>query len=129
MSPEFQKQYKTVDAYSIVRHLREHHNEQATIESFKVYELIFGSKIEEGTSLVQHALKMYEHIERLDQLGYWMDFELSADLILARLPNSFAQFVLNYGMNHIISTITELIDMLKIAEGKMAEKKGKEIVP
>ena len=27
MSPEFQKQYKTVDAYSIVRHLREHYNE------------------------------------------------------------------------------------------------------
>ena len=30
-------------------------------------------------------------------------------------------------MDHIISTIPELIDMLKIAEGKIAEKKGKEI--
>ena len=39
---------------------------------------------------VQYALKMYEHIERLDQLGYWMDFELSLNLILARLPNGFA---------------------------------------
>ena len=38
---------------------------------------------------MQQALKMYEHIERLDQLGYWMDFELSVDFILARLPNSF----------------------------------------
>ena len=27
MSPEFQKRYKTEDAYSIVRHLREHYNE------------------------------------------------------------------------------------------------------
>ena len=27
MSLEFQKQYKTVDAYSIVRHLREHYDE------------------------------------------------------------------------------------------------------
>ena len=26
---------------------------------------------------MQHALKMYKHIEMLDQLGYWMDFELS----------------------------------------------------
>ena len=126
MSPEFQKQYKTVGAYSIVRHLREHYNEQTSTERFKVFELIFGSKMEVGTSLVQHELKMYKHIERLDQLGYWMDFELSVDF-LAKLPDSFAQFVLDYGIDHIISTITKLIDELKIVEGKMAEKKGKEI--
>ena len=51
---------------------------------------------------------------------------MSIDFILARLPNSFAQFALDYGMDHIISTIPKLIDMLKIAEGKMAKKKGKE---
>ena len=75
---------------------------------------------------MQHALKMYEHIEQLDKLGYWIDFELSVVFILARLPNSFAQFVLDHGMDHIISTISELIDVLKIAKGKMDEKKGKE---
>ena len=32
-------------------------------------------------------------------------------------------------MDHVISTIPELIDVLKIAEGKMAEKKGKETAP
>ena len=53
-----------------------------------------------------------------------MDFELSVDFILARLPNRFAQFILDYGMDHIISTIPELIDVLK-----MAEKKGKETAP
>ena len=79
-----------MDAYSIVRHLREQFNESVRIERFKVSELLFGAKMEEGTSLVQHALKMYEHIERLNQLGYWMDFEISADLILVSLPDSFA---------------------------------------
>ena len=77
MLPEFQKQYKTVDAYSIVHHLREHYNEQVSTKRFKVSELLFGSKMEEGTSPMQHALKMYKHIEMLYQLGYWMDFELS----------------------------------------------------
>ena len=47
-------------------------------------------------------------------------------MILARLPNSFAQFVLDYKIDHIISTIPELIDILKIDKGKMDEKKGKE---
>ena len=39
---------------------------------------------------MQHALKMYEYFKRLNQLGYWMDFELSVDLIMASLPDSFA---------------------------------------
>ena len=79
-----------MDAYSIIRHLRELYNEQAITERFKVFKLLFGSKMEEGTSLVQHALKMYEYIERLNQLRYWIDFELSIDLIMANLPYSFA---------------------------------------
>ena len=33
---------------------------------------------------MQHALKMYEHIERLNQLSYWMDFKLSVDLIIVK---------------------------------------------
>ena len=68
---------------------------------------------------------MYKRIERLDQLGYWMDFELSVNLILVSLPDSFAQFVLDYKMDYIISTIPDLIDVLKIVKEKMAEKKGK----
>ena len=55
-----------------------------------------------------------------------MDFELSVDLILTMLPDSFARLVLNYGIDHVISTIPELIDVLNIAKGKMSEKKGKE---
>ena len=38
---------------------------------------------------MQHALKMYEYVERLDQLGYWIDYELSVDVIMASLPDSF----------------------------------------
>ena len=39
---------------------------------------------------MQYALKMYNHIKRLNQLGYWIVVELSIDLILARLLDSFA---------------------------------------
>ena len=52
--------------------------------------------------------------ERLNQLDYWMDFELRVDMILASLLDSFAQFVLDYRMNYIVSTIPELINLLKI---------------
>ena len=51
------------------------------------------------------------------------------DLILVSLPDSLAQFVLNYRMNYILSTIPELINALKIAGGKLAETKEKETTP
>ena len=55
-----------------------------------------------------------------------MDFELSIDLILANLLDGFAQFVLDYRMNNIMSTILDLINLLKIARGKLAKKKVNE---
>ena len=126
MSLEFQKRYKTEDAYSIVRHLREHYNQQATFEGFKVTRLLFSSKMEVGTSPVQYALQMYNHIKRLDQLGHWMDPKLSIDLIFARLPDSFTQFVLDHEKVHKVNTIPKLINVLEMTEGMMAKKKGKE---
>ena len=75
---------------------------------------------------MRHALKMYEHIERLNQLGYWIDFELGMDLIQESLPDSFAQFMIDYRMNNIMFTIPDLINLLKIVEGKLDEKKAKE---
>ena len=72
---------------------------------------------------MQHALKMYEYIRRLNQLGYYMDFELSIDLILASLPDSFAQFVLGFRMSNIVSTVLELINFLKIDESSLRKNK------
>ena len=54
-----------------------------------------------------------------------MEWSIHSSLILARLPDSFAQLVLDYRMDYIVSTILELIDVLKIAEGKLAKKKAK----
>ena len=116
MSLEFHKRYKTEDAYSIVRHLTEHYNKQPALEWFKVARLLFGSKIEVGTSPLQYAPQMYNRIERLDQLGHWIDPELGIDLIMARLPDSFAQFMLDYELVRKIPTIPKLINMLEMAE-------------
>ena len=52
-----------------------------------------------------------------------MDFEWSVHLILASFPDSFAQFVLNYKMNNIVSTIPELINLLEIIESSLRKEK------
>ena len=90
LSPKLKKQHKAMDVYTIVYHLRELFDKWAKSKRFEVSELIFPSKIVKGTSPVHHALKMNGFIETLDHLGFEMDHELSIDLILASLPNSFA---------------------------------------
>src|SRR5262249_11264337 len=70
----------------------------------------------ERSSAAQHALKMNGYIERLGALGFVMDHELSIDLILQSLPDSYAHFVLNYQMNSLSTTIPELINMVKTVE-------------
>ena len=114
MSPGFQKQHEAMTAYDIVAHLKELFHEQERSERFEVSKMIFHSRMQEWTSLVQYALKMHGYIVRLDQLGFGMDNELSIDLILDGLLDSFAQFVLNYRMNDKETTIPELINLLKI---------------
>ena len=57
-----------------------------------------------------------------------MDAELSTDLILQSLSNSYASFVLNYQMNKITSTIPELINMLKTAEEAVKKQNPKVVM-
>ena len=127
MSPRLQKQHEAMTAYDIVAHLKELFHEQERSERFEVSKMIFRSRMQEGTSPVQYALKMHGYIVRLDQLGFGMDNELSIDLILASLPDSFSQFVLNYRMNDKETTIPELINLLKTVEPTLM-KEGKTVM-
>ena len=116
MSPELQQQHKAMSAHTIILHLRELFDWQARFERFEVSKLLFSTEMVGGTSLVTHREKMNGYIERLGQLRFVMDHELSIDLILTSLSNSLAQFVLNYRMNNIESTIPELINLLKTVD-------------
>ena len=53
--------------------------------------------------------------------------ELSIDLILASLPDSFAQFALNYKMNDKETSIPKLINLLKTVEPTM-KNEGKTVM-
>ncbi|KAJ8754887.1 hypothetical protein K2173_015399 [Erythroxylum novogranatense] len=116
MSPELQKQHESMDANTIVFHLRELFDEQARSERFETSRLLFTTKMTPGSSAVQYALKMNGYIERLAVLGFVMDYELSVDLILVGLSDNYSQFGLNDRMNQISTTIPELINLLKTAE-------------
>ena len=124
MSPGLQKQHEAMTTYDIVAHLKKLFHEQVRSERFEVFKMLFCSRMQERTSPVQYARKMHRYIVRLDQLGFGMDH---IDLILAGLPHSFAQFVLNYRMNDKETSIPKLINLLKIVEPTLI-KEGKNVM-
>ena len=58
-------QHETMEAYDIVIHLREVFDKHVRSESFEISKLFFSTKMQVGTSPVQHALKRHTYIERL----------------------------------------------------------------
>ena len=48
---------------------------------FETSKLLFSTKMQVGTSLMQHASKINTYIERLGQLGFVMEHEVNIYLI------------------------------------------------
>ena len=78
----------------------------------------------EGASVSAHVLKMKGYIEHLDRLGFPLSQELATDLNMNSLPDSYGQFVMNYNMNEMDKSISELHTMLKTAEQNIKSKLG-----
>jgi hypothetical protein len=62
------------------------------------------------------VIKMMGYIEILDKLGCELKDDLATEVILQSLPTSYEPFIMNFHMNDIEKTMTELYGMLKIAE-------------
>jgi hypothetical protein len=59
---------------------------------------------------------MIGYIETLDKLCYELHPDLATDVILQSLPASYEPFILNFQMNGLDKTLSELHGMLKTAE-------------
>ena len=73
-----------------------------------------GCKVDASVST--HVLKVIGYIERLEVLRFKMDKDLEIDLILQSLPESFKAFILNFNMNQLERSLSDLLNMLKVAE-------------
>ncbi|KAL8145008.1 hypothetical protein AgCh_003285 [Apium graveolens] len=124
MNPELQKQHEHMDAYTILVHLQELYDVEGRTARYEISKELFRCKMAEGTSVNDHVLKMINLIESLGQLGFAMDGELSQDLVLQSLPDSFSQFFVNFHMNKMDVSLPELHNMLKTAESNFPSKKS-----
>ncbi|KAK8624779.1 hypothetical protein V6N13_089665 [Hibiscus sabdariffa] len=122
MTPELQKQHEDMVAYEMIQNLKEIYEGQAHQERYETSKALFQCKMSEGSPVGAHVIKMMGYIQTLEKLGFALNDELAIDVVLQSLSDSFSQFILNFNMNEIEKTLSQLLGMLRTAEGNM--KKG-----
>ena len=116
LEPDLQKRFELHGAFEMVEELKTMFQTQARAERYEISEKFFTCKMEEHSSVSEHALAMSGYIQRLTQLGIVIPDELNTDRVLQSLPPSYKSFVLNYNMQGMKKSIPELFAMLKSAE-------------
>jgi hypothetical protein len=89
---------------------------QARSERYNISKALFACKLAEGSPISPHVIQMMGYIETLTKLGYEIKDDLATNVILQSLPVSYESFIMNFHMNDMEKTVTELHGMLKIAE-------------
>jgi hypothetical protein len=119
MTPEFQIQFEKQDAYEIMKQLKEMFQVQARVEKYQALGNATQCKMQDGTPVGTHLLKMKGYFDHLERLGMKFDVELQTDLIMLSLPPSFGSFISHFHMSDMKRTIPQLFGMLRTFESDM----------
>jgi hypothetical protein len=128
MTPELQKQFEFMEAYDMVEQLKSLFQEQARIERYDISKAILDAKLDENKPVSPHVLRMIGLFERMSRLGNEYSREMATDIIFHSLHEGFNQFILNYNMNGMDKSLTELHGMLKTAEKNIKLKPKRDVL-
>jgi hypothetical protein len=121
---ELQKQQESTNPHDMIVGLRGMFENQTRVDRFNTSKALFGSKLAEGAPVCPHVIKMIGYIESLQRLGFPLDEDLATDAILQSLLASFESFIMNYHMNGLKKTLTELHGTLKMTEVSLRKALG-----
>jgi hypothetical protein len=82
ISSDIQKQYKHMDAYTMIQVLCVMFENQAMTERYNISKALFVCKLAEGSPISHHVIKMIGYIETLIKLGCEIKDDLATDVIL-----------------------------------------------
>src|SRR3954452_22862713 len=116
LESELYKRFENHDPQDIVHELKMIFEAHVTVESYEASEKFFNYKMEEGSSVSEHVLKMSGHANKLQSLGIVIPNALGIYHVLQSLPPSYKNFVMNYNMQSMNKQLPELFAMLKSAE-------------
>ena len=82
----------------------------------------YACKMEGKGSVNEHILRMFGYYNHLAELGIELPPEAVTDRVLHSLPPSYKIFVLNYNMQGMNKSVSELFAMLKVAESDIQKE-------
>jgi hypothetical protein len=82
MSPDLQKQYEHVDAYTMIQGLCGIFKNQARVERYNISKALFACKLAEGSPISPYVIKMMGYIETLTKLGCEIKDDLATNMNL-----------------------------------------------
>ena len=123
MSNKLQRQHEDMQPRAMLLHLTELFAEQSRTQRYEISKNLFRACMAESSSIEAHVLKMIEWIERLIVLGVELPVEMSIGLILQSLPDSFSEFIINFNMNKMQTSLPELLNMLSTTEGNLHKER------
>ena len=85
---------------------------------------LFNTKLDEGSPVQEHVLKMISHLNELEILGAEVDEKTQIDIVLTSLPESFNNFRLTYNMSKSYYSLAELLKELQAADGIIRHKRS-----
>ena len=130
MSNILQHQHQSMEtAYDMILNLREMFGEQNRAARLVAFNELMNITHVEGTPIRDHVLKMMALLNELEMLGAEIDGETQVDFVLNSLKSeSFKQFRVNYSMNKMHLSLSELLKELHATEGLLGVKKSSVLV-
>jgi hypothetical protein len=89
---------------------------QVRADKYNISKALFACKLAESSLVSPHVIKMMGYIETSDKLGCELKDDLATNVILQSLLTSYEPSIINFHMNGMEKTVTELYGMLKTAE-------------
>ena len=125
MCNELQRQHEDMESRAMLLHLMQFFVERSRPKRYEISKSLFRTQMAESSYVQAHVLKMIEWIKRLTMLGVELPIEMSMDLILQSLPDSFSQFIVNFNMKKIQASLSKLLNMVTTVEGNLHKENPK----
>ena len=112
-----QSQHQSMSTSSaMLLSLQEMFGVQSRLAKQMVMKQIMNTRMSEGTPVRDHMIKMIRLFSELGDLGADIGWETQNNMVLETLPPSFNHFKLNYYMNKLEWSLTELVQQIQIAK-------------
>ncbi|CAA0824201.1 Uncharacterized mitochondrial protein AtMg00300, partial [Striga hermonthica] len=110
LSNVLQHQHQSMNtAADMLLNLKELFGHQSRAARQEAMRVLMNMTMREGTPVREHVLAMMAQLNELEVLWAFIDGETQVDIVLQSLPKSFEQFWLNYNMNKMLMTLSELV--------------------